>query len=205
MCYIVLRSPKSQRREDLLDAIIEYMLKNGVADLSLRPLAKAVGSKARLLVYHFGSKDALITEAMIVVRDRVQQAFADMVDNGRGRTPSDIMHAFWQWTTTKQNESYLRLFFEVQGLALQKPRHYGRYLEGALTTWMEMMSNVLPPELPRAQRRALATLALSTVVGLLLDYLSSGDKKRPADALDFFAAGFDALLKKACAAQKESA
>jgi AcrR family transcriptional regulator len=205
MRYIVTRSPKSQRREDLLDAIIEYMLENGVADLSLRPLAKAVGSKARLLVYHFGSKDALITEAMIVVRDRVQQAFADMVNNGTGRTPGDIMHSFWQWTTAKQNERYLRLFFEVQGLALQKPKQYGRYLEGAVTTWMEMMSNVLPQELTRAKRRALATLAVSTVVGLLLDYLSSGDKKRPADALDLFASSFDALLKKACAAQKETA
>src|SRR6516164_8066353 len=99
MRYIVTRSPKSQRREDLLDAIIEYMLENGVADLSLRPLAKAVGSKARLLVYHFGSKDALITEAMLVVRDRVQQAFAEMVDSGNGRTPTEIMYAFWQWTT----------------------------------------------------------------------------------------------------------
>jgi AcrR family transcriptional regulator len=202
---MLLRPLKSQRREDLLDAIIEYMLENGVADLSLRPLAKAVGSKARLLVYHFGSKETLITEAMLVVRDRVQQAFAEMVDSGNGRTPTEIMYAFWQWTTAKQNERYLRLFFEVQGLALQKPKQYGRYLEGAVTTWIDMMSDVLPPELPRAKRRALATLAVTTVVGLLLDYLSSGDKKRPADALDLFSAGFDALLKKARAAQKETA
>src|SRR5579872_5043556 len=194
---------KSQRREDLLDAIIEYMLENGVADISLRPLAKAVDSKARLLVYHFSSKDALITEAMIVVRDRVQQAFAGMVGNGEGRMPSEIIHAFWQWTTAKQNESYLRLFFEVHGLALQKPEQYGRYLEGAVTTWMEMMSNVLPEELPRAKRRALATLAVSAAVGLLLDYLSSGDKKRTSDALDLFAGNFDAQVKKACALQKE--
>jgi len=42
------------RREVLLDATIEYMLKRGVAELSLRPLAAKVGSKARLLIYHFG-------------------------------------------------------------------------------------------------------------------------------------------------------
>ena len=184
------------RRDVLLDATIEYMLKHGVADLSLRPLAAKVGSKARLLIYHFGSKDALVSEAMIVVRDRVQKAFVAMVENGRGHTASQIIQAFWRWTTAKQNERYLRLFFEVHGLALQKPERYGRYLEGAVTTWVEMMAAVLPARMSLAKRRALATLAVSSVVGMLLDYLSSGDKKRCALALEIFAAQFDELLLK---------
>lgn len=194
VCY--MQRPKSGRREDLLDASIEYLLERGVAGLSLRPLAAKVGSKARLLVYHFGSKDALVTDAMIVVRDRVQQNFASLVENGRSRKPSEIMRAFWMWATSKQHERYLRLFFEVHGLALQKPKVYGRYLEGAVTSWIERMAAVLPAKLPRKTRLALATLAVSTVVGLLLDYLTSGDKKRTADALDQFADSFDSLLLK---------
>ena len=185
---------KSQRREDLLDASIEYLLERGVADLSLRPLAAKVGSKARLLVYHFGSKEALVTEAMIVVRDRVQQDFSALVENGRGRKPSQIVQAFWDWSTSKQHERYLRLFFEVHGLALQKPKRYGRYLEGAVTSWVDMMASVLPARLRPAARRALATLAVSTVVGLLFGYLSGGDKKRASEALALFANSFDALL-----------
>jgi len=184
------------RREVLLDATIEYMLKHGVADLSLRPLAAKVGSKARLLIYHFGSKDVLVSEAMIVVRDRVQKAFAAMVEKGRGHTASQIVRAFWRWTTAKDNERYLRLFFEVQGLALQKPERYGRYLEGAVSTWVEMMATVLPTRMTLSKRRALATLAVSSVVGLLMDYLSSGDKKRSSEALEIFAAGFYELLMK---------
>lgn len=182
------------RREVLLEATIEYMLKHGVADLSLRPLAAKVGSKARLLIYHFRSKDSLVSEAMIVVRDRVQKAFAAMVENGRGHTAPQIMRAFWRWATSKQHERYLRLFFEVHGLALQKPARYGRYLEGAVTTWVEMMATVLPAGISLPRRRALATLAVSSVVGLLLDYLSSGDKKRNSEALEIFAVNFDALL-----------
>jgi AcrR family transcriptional regulator len=192
MCY--MRRLKSQRREGLLDASIEYLLERGVADLSLRPLAANVGTKARLLVYHFGSKDALVTEAMIVVRDRVQRNFAALVESGRGRKPSQIMRAFWAWAISKEHERYLRLFFEVHGLALQKPKRYGRYLEGAVTSWVEKMASVLPEKRPRKTRLALATLAVSTVVGLLLDYLSSGDKKRTSDALAQFASSFDALL-----------
>ena len=188
---------KSQRREDLLNASIEYLLENGVADLSLRPLAAKVGSKARLLVYHFGSKDALITEAMLVVRERVKENFAAIVRDSRDRKPSQIVRAFWSWATSEQHERYLRLFFEVHGLALQNPKQYGPYLEGAFTTWVELMGAVLPAKLSPAKRRALASLAVSTVVGLMLDYLSSGDKKRTSDALAEFVIGFEALLRKA--------
>jgi len=186
--------PKSQRREDLLNASIEYLLENGVADLSLRPLAAKVGSKARLLVYHFGSKDALITDAMLVVRERVQENFAALVRNSRDRKPSEIVQAFWAWATSKQHERYLRLFFEVHGLALQNPKQYGRYLKGAFTSWVELMGAVLPATLSQTQRRAQASLAVGTVVGLMLDYLSSGDKKRTSDAVAEFARSFDVLL-----------
>ena len=123
-------SKQSQRREELLNASIEYLLENGVADLSLRPLAAKVGSKARLLVYHFGSKDALITEAMLVIRERVKENFAALVGKNRDTRPSQVVQAFWDWATSKQHERYLRLFFEVHGLALQKPKQYGRYLKG---------------------------------------------------------------------------
>jgi len=184
------------RRDVLLEATIEYMLRHGVADLSLRPLAAKVGSKARLLIYHFGSKDALVSEAMIVVRERVQKAFAAMVENGRGHTPSQIIRAFWLWATSKQHQPYLRLFFEVHGLALQKPARYGRYLEGAVDTWVEMMATVLPARMSLAKRRALAALAVGVVDGLLLDYLASGDQKRSSQALEIFATGFDELLMK---------
>jgi len=191
-----MKLPQPPRREVLLDATIEYMLKHGVADLSLRPLAAKVGSKARLLIYHFGSKESLVSQAMIVVRDRVQKAFAAMVENGRGHTAGQIMRAFWRWATSNQHQRYLRLFFEVHGLALQKPARYGRYLEGAVSTWVEMMTVVLPAHLSLPKRRALATLAVSTVVGLFLDYLSAGDKKRSSQALEIFATNFDELLLK---------
>lgn len=186
---------KTQRREDLLNASIEYMLENGVADLSLRPLAAKVGSKARLLVYHFGSKDALITDAMLVIRQRVQENFAALVRDGRDREPSEIVQDFWAWATSKQHQRYLRLFFEVHGLALHNPKQYGRYLEGAFTTWIELMEAILPATLSRAERRALASLAMGTVVGLMLDYLSSGDKKRTSDAVTQFVTAFDVLLR----------
>lgn len=187
----------SSRRADLLEATIEYLLDRGVADLSLRPLAAAIHSKARLLVYHFGSKDALVTEAMIAVRERVQESFSSLVRMQQQTAASEVIRAFWQWATSPKFERYLRLFFEVQGLALQKPAEYGRYLEGAVSSWVEMMGLVLPDEFSLRTRRALATVAVGTTFGLLLDYLTSGEGKRTTDAIECFAEEFKVMVEHA--------
>lgn len=189
-----MKSVDSSRRADLLDASIEYMLAQGVADLSLRPLAAGVGSKARLLVYHFGSKEALVTEAMIVVRERVQQAFTARMSDGRPHSATQVIRAFWKWAISPEHERYLRLFFEVQGLALQKPSRYGMYLKGATSSWVEMLATVLPDVIPTSKRKALATLAVGSTFGLLLEYLSGGEPKQVNHAFDMFIDSFQELL-----------
>jgi AcrR family transcriptional regulator len=104
-----MKRAASQRRQDLLEASIDYILEKGVANLSLRPLAAQVGSKARLLIYHFHSKDSLVANAMIVVRDRVQKAFATVVKRDKKSTAPEIVRAFWLWATASQHERSLRL------------------------------------------------------------------------------------------------
>ncbi|MDE2280697.1 MAG: TetR family transcriptional regulator, partial [Xanthomonadaceae bacterium] len=44
------------RKDALIEPIVGYLLEHGLANLSLRPLATAIGTSARLLVYHFESK-----------------------------------------------------------------------------------------------------------------------------------------------------
>ena len=48
-------------REILLPSLAAYVLEQGLTGLSLRPMAKAAGTSDRMLLYHFGSKDGLIT------------------------------------------------------------------------------------------------------------------------------------------------
>src|SRR5215468_11131787 len=50
----------SLRHNELLDRAYEYALEHGLADLSLRPLAAAIGSSPRVLLYLFGSKEGLV-------------------------------------------------------------------------------------------------------------------------------------------------
>ena len=45
----------SRRKEELLELSYRYALEHGLADLSLRPLAAAVGSSPRVLLFLFGT------------------------------------------------------------------------------------------------------------------------------------------------------
>ena len=109
-----------ERRDELLAACRRYFLRHGVANLSLRPLAAEAGTSARLLVYHFGSKDGLIAAVMDEVQARAQRSFAASAAQAP-KTRKGLMRAFWTWITHPSNVPTMRLLFEVQALALQNP------------------------------------------------------------------------------------
>ena len=46
---------ESQARTRLLDAAVAHAMVYGIADLSLRELAAAIGTSHRMLLYHFTS------------------------------------------------------------------------------------------------------------------------------------------------------
>src|SRR5579862_1627967 len=93
------RTPDEARRAEVLDRAVDYVLAHGLAELSLRPLAKAVGSSPRVLLYYFGS-------------------MANMKLTS-GLSPREITRALWRQYSDPKWEPLMRLFFEVYALALQ--------------------------------------------------------------------------------------
>ena len=173
----------SEPRERLIEGCLAYFLEHGVASLSLRPLAEAVGTSARLLVYHFGSKQGLIAAVMDEVRARLQRSFeAGRAKAGREAGPGTLQ-AFWDWAVLPRNAKLLGLLFEVQVLAIKDPENYARYLEGTSKSWLEVIESALPPI---KERRALATLMVAVVDGLLLEVLSTHDRRRTGEAMALF-------------------
>lgn len=168
------------KRDELRDKALHYFLNNGLAELSLRPLAEQIGTSARLLIYHFGSKEKLITLVMAQVRSRVQQSVVEMMHAAQGEAS---MASFWRWLTDDENIRYVRLLFEVQVLALQNPAIYAQFLSDTSSSWLEVLEHGIPES---AKRRTIATLCSAVLDGLALDYMSTGDLDRTTAALEFF-------------------
>jgi AcrR family transcriptional regulator len=174
----------SERKAELLDATIRYLVDNGLADLSLRPLAAKIGTSARLLVFHFKSKEGLIGEVLDEVQSRIQASFVSIATAKRSR-PVAPMKLFWLWATNRRNLPYLRLMYEVHFIAMQNPRVYARYLQQASFNWVELIEARLPDAL---RTKATATLCAAVFDGLLIELLSTGDLRRTTRALDDFIA-----------------
>src|SRR5262245_53234023 len=126
----------TKRRDELIEKALQYFLKHGLAGLSLRPLAAKIGTSARLLVYHFGSKDGLVAAVMEEVQARTQRSFAASAAPAAMKNRKGVMRAFWSWITHPANAPTMRLLFEVQALALQNPAAYARYLKGTSSGWL---------------------------------------------------------------------
>jgi AcrR family transcriptional regulator len=66
--------PPSQARDRLLAAAVHHALSAGIADLSLRELAAAIGTSHRMLIYHFGSREGLLAAVTTAVEDQQRAA-----------------------------------------------------------------------------------------------------------------------------------
>jgi AcrR family transcriptional regulator len=160
------RPVDTQRREALLDAAVDYVVEHGLAGVSLRPLAAALGTDAPVLLHHFRSKDNLLVLLLNRVRDRLRT----LARSATGDDPSDQLGAVWEWTSDPRHEALFRLFFEAYGLALQNPDRYAEFLDHVVEDWLG--------ELAPAVGADRATLAVAAVRGLLLDLLTTGDRDR---------------------------
>ena len=173
-------SSDRSRKQELLDALIGYLVKHGLADLSLRPMAAATGTSARLLIFHFGSKERLLQEVLEEMQARLQRSFTAMAQRKR-KLP--LLRMFWDWALSEPNHAMLRLLYQLHMLAAQSPKTYGRYLKRNSLNWMELIQAALPP----AQRDPrFATLLGAVFDGLFIEYMSTGDKRRTTETLDSF-------------------
>ena len=72
------------RRQELLDLATDRVLEDGLIGLTLRPLAAAIGTSDRMLVYHFGSRDALVSEIVTATSQRAVEAVGRLAAGGTG-------------------------------------------------------------------------------------------------------------------------
>jgi AcrR family transcriptional regulator len=167
----------------LLESLIAYLVRRGVADLSLRPMAEAVGTSARLLIFHFGSKERLLVDVLGEMQSRLQRSLNELLVAEPGESRSAPLRQFWDWALKEPNFAQLRVVYQLHILAAQDHRTYGRYLKKNSLNWLELVQVVLKP----AQRSpTLATLIVAVFDGLFIEVMSTGDRRRASAAIDEF-------------------
>jgi AcrR family transcriptional regulator len=70
-------------KDSLLPLLMGHVLAHGLGQASLRPLAKAAGTSDRMLIYHFGSKEALVADLLT----HIAGVYAAMLDAALAASP----------------------------------------------------------------------------------------------------------------------
>jgi AcrR family transcriptional regulator len=176
--------PDSPRKQELLEAAYRYVLGNGLADMSLRPLAKAIGSSPRVLLFLFGSKEGLIRALLARAREDELRYLAEL----RGNEPArEAGREVWSWLAAPSHRALLALW--VEGYArslLGEPGPWAGFGSDTVNDWLGLLAERQPPE-SRDSPKALAerTLLLAVLRGALLDLLATGDIDRVTAAVDY--------------------
>jgi AcrR family transcriptional regulator len=170
-------------RQRLLERVADHVLAHGASELSLSELARAVGSNNRMLLYHFGSKDAVLSEAVLVAFDR----FPHLEGALRRLAEDDLdlrtrLLRAWEDIAHPDNLPFLALFFQGFGVALYRPERNAELFARLGAEWAESVRDVLERE-GYAERDALelATQVVAAWRGLQFA-LVSGTPRSLLDA-----------------------
>jgi AcrR family transcriptional regulator len=175
--------PVSPTLDRLLAAAVSHALTAGIADLSLRELASAIGTSHRMLIYHFGSREGLLVAVTQAVEEQERAALLDLHS---ALTPDDARRA-WQRLSDPGLWPQERLFFELYSYALLGRPGTEGFLGGVIEPWITPVAAALVRAGEDEQTaRADARLGLAVVRGLLLDLLATGDRAGADAAFERF-------------------
>jgi len=189
-------------RARLREQAVDYVMTHGIGDLALRPLAKALKTNARMLIYHFGSREELLREILAGLRDRESGRVAQWLKSGsKPRTMPDFLRWYWRRVSAPPARSAVRLVFELYALALRNPRDYPGVLEEPLAFWPNLVKAMgIPSEVDETE----ATLLLAALRGLLLDLCATSDRRRTSAGLDLLARLFEGVDSRHARAHPDS-
>ena len=156
-----------ERRETWTREATDYVQVEGLIGLSLRPLAAALGTSDRMVLYHFGTKDDLVAA---VLRESNQRAVAHVA----ALPPSADLRAavveLWAAVRSPGIEACTRMYIEAAALGLLGREPYASVVREANEHWMSaLVKHLTRSGVARPLARRAATIVDAAFLGFQLD------------------------------------
>jgi AcrR family transcriptional regulator len=178
------RRPQPEIKERLLDACTDYALEAGLPD-RLEPLAGAAGTSARMLIYHFGTRDALLRAVLGRARQRQLDTFGALLRARPGEPYPATLSNAWRSMTGPDGQPFLRMFGQLRESSVQPL--WPDFRRAATTDWLGPLADGLRS----IGQEDLATLVLAVIRGLLMDLDATADAARTDRAFHQFLGTLD--------------
>ena len=157
----------SDRREVLAEAVTDYVLEHGLIGLSLRPLAAALGTSDRMLLYHFEDKSNLVATALRISNDRSVRGIQALPPSPG---PREAVRDLWAALSTPEQARCQRLYVEAAALGVLGAEPFASVVGEANGVWLGALADQLVASGIRAgDAGRAARLVEAAFMGLQLD------------------------------------
>ena len=159
-------SPAQLSRETLLPALAAHVLEQGLGGASLRPLAKAAGTSDRMLIYHFGNKETLISELLGYIAGLYSGALDAALGSERPKTRQECVARILAEGSKPEMQAFLVLWWDIVAGAARGFPGYREAAQAMMTkqlTWLEGQMPEGDPD-PAGGARMLMTMIEGTLM-----------------------------------------
>lgn len=175
----------SARQLELLERAYAYLLEHGLTGLSLRPLAQAIGSSPRVLLFLFGSKEGLVQALLARARTAQLDLLGQIAPDGSPGDFSAVVRGVWRWLAARQHRQLLGLWLETYARSLVEPKGpCADFARRTVEDWLQLLAVRQPSSLRRGTTEP--ALALAVLRGALLDLLATGDEERTTAVVEAY-------------------
>ena len=171
----------TDRRDELVAAATAWVLEHGLGGLSLRPLAKALGTSDRMLMYYFGSRDGLVAAISDFAGQQLVAAMPAIDPAHPPRSAKVWLDGAWALFSDDAIRPAMQLLFELDALAARSPGPARDAASAVTARWLAVVDDALAAlGVATRRRRELTPVVAAALVGLALEHLVVESSSGPA-------------------------
>ena len=181
-------------KQAILDGVVNYFLKEGFQDKSIRSIGKKIGVSHRMINYHFRTVPQFWTEVVKAVSNKSRQDFTKLVNHLS--TFDDPIIEHHRVMMDKKMLASFRLDIEVTLMSLDDPKRL-KLIKEMNETWLEFITKYIDKitGTKSPDNRILARLTFSSIRGMLIDHMVFRNPLESNSAMQLFADMLEVMRK----------
>lgn len=176
----MVRTTDKSIKINILEKTFQYIVEHGIEAISMRQLSKEIGVSARMLVYHFGSKEQLLSNVLTYTSEKIKSVFEGF--SPPNLNPEEELLTIWLFFSDNLVQAEIQLIFEVEVLALRGNPIYRSFAKKNSEYWLQFVISRFP-----SLSQTVCQLILNTVSGTLLELFLNQNKNQQNESIKAFA------------------
>lgn len=164
------RPADPELKKDLLVRCLDAVVTKGSFSISIHELAKLAGTSARMLIYHFGSKDELDERLIDFLDASLRERFVSLLAKHQDTRDGGILQMWDMLTGDKEILNLTLLYASINYKALQS-KSMRKTMEKQTLAWIEILR-------PHVRSDEEAVVLYTLILGAMVDVLITGNKDR---------------------------